>query len=437
MKKNQETELVCTDLSDQGFGIGHLDGKTIFVSDLLPNERARIRIIKDKKTFAIGKVIERTVTSSDRIEPRCKQSGRCGGCALQHMNYSAQLKYKEKQLKDLFFKAAPEAKVLPVAGMHDPYYYRNKAQFPIALVDGKVTGGFYKARTNEIVPVRDCLIQSKKINVIYQWLLDHLEADSARALRHLFIRVSQKTGQAQVVLIGRQAIGLETLTRQLVAAFPEIVSVVFNRNTRDDNVILGDDYQVLYGSDSIDEQCLGLTIRLHFKSFFQINPSQMEVLYSKALELADLKKSDRVIELYSGTGTIGLLAAQKAGCVTGVEIVPEAVANAQENALLNQIENAKFVCLDASEFAAQNQEAADVVFVDPPRKGMSAQGIEDIALLAPRSIIYISCNPRTLARDLEIFHDKGYQTDVIAPVDMFAQTGGVECVARLLKNEQQ
>lgn len=433
MKKNDEIELVCTDLSDQGFGIGHHEGMTVFADNLLPGEKARVKVIKLSKTYAIGKVVERLITSKDRIEPACAQANRCGGCALMHLKYDRQLDYKEKQLKDLFHAISPEIEVLKPLGMAVPYHYRNKAQFPVRIQNGKVEGGFYRARSNDIVPVRECMIQSEKINEIYQWLLDHLSLDQAGSLRHLLLRESKKTSQVQVVFIGEKNHNLKSLTHKLVHDHPEVASVIFNLNQRKDNVILGDQYEVLYGQDYIAEKCLDLDIQLHFKSFFQINPQQMEVLYSKALEMADLNKDDQVIELYSGTGTIGLLAARKAGYVTGVEIVPEAVANARVNQQLNGIENARFVCMDASEFAAKKENQADVVLVDPPRKGMTRQGIEDICALEPKRVVYISCNPRTLARDLKEFASRDYQCLKIQPVDMFAHTTGMECIALLVR----
>lgn len=429
MKKNQEFEVTCTDLSDLGFGIAHHDGMTVFVSDLLPQEKALVRIIKVQKTYAIGKVIKRLETSPKRTTPICPKANSCGGCQLMHITYPAQLKYKEKQLQDLFRNVSPETKVLPPLGMKDPYFYRNKAQFPIAVKDGKIISGFYKPRSNDIVPIEKCFIQSKKINEIYQWLLENLTFEQAEPLRHLFLRHSDKTGQVQVVFIGKENRKLKELAQKLVEEHPEVKSVVFNENRRKDNVILGDEYEVLFGSDSIEEKCLDLSILLHFKSFFQVNPSQMEVLYSKALEMANLTDQDEVIELYSGTGTIGLLASRKAKEVVGVEIVPEAVENAKENQRRNDIQNATFVCMDATEFVNQNEKPADVVFIDPPRKGMSPQGIEDVCALYPKRIVYISCNPRTLARDMKAFGEHGYQTSIIQPVDMFSQTTGMECIA--------
>lgn len=431
MKKNQEFELTITDLSDQGFGIGHYQGMTIFVSNLLPMEKALVRVIKVEKTYAIARVMNYIYQCDERVQPLCDQAGRCGGCAFMHLDYSYQLAYKHKQLKDLFYKVSPEIQVRPLLAMEDPYYYRNKAQFPIGVQNGQVVGGFYKARTNQIVPIQECKIQSKEINVIYHWILKHLTIEQAKPLRHLFIRHSKKTGDLQIVFIGEKNTDLQSITNQLVDQFPAIRSVVFNENKRQDNVILGEQYQVLYGSDCITEQCLDLNIQLHFKSFFQVNPDQMEVLYSQALSLANLTKMDQVIELYSGTGTIGLLAAKQAGHVIGVEIVEDAVKNAKENQKRNGIENADFICMDATKFAHQNKNKADVVFVDPPRKGMTKQGIEDICALNPKRVVYVSCNPRTLARDLIEFKNRGYICPTIQPVDMFPHTTGVESIALL------
>lgn len=433
MRKNDEFDLVCTDLSDQGFGIGHHEGMTVFVSGLLPEEKARVHIVLVKKDYAIGKIVRLEQESADRVTPSCDAAARCGGCSLMHLRYPAQLEWKAKGLRTLFGRVDPSIQVLDPIGMDEPYYYRNKAQFPIAVKDGKIIAGFYRPKSNTIVPIEECKIENREINAIFGWLIEHLDLEQARELRHLFIRFSPETHQGQVVLIGRKNVRLKELAQKLHEAIPALVSIVFNQNTRDDNVILGDDYTVLYGSDSMEEGCMGLKIRLHFKSFFQVNPQMTRVLYAKALEFANLKKTDRVIELYSGTGTIGLLAAREAKDVTGVEIVPEAVENARANQQLNGIESARFVCEDASVFARQNENSADVVFVDPPRKGMSEQGIEDIVRLSPRTIVYISCNPRTLARDLKLFQKGGYRADVIQPVDMFSHTAGMECVARLQK----
>lgn len=428
MKRNTEFETECTDLSDQGYGVCRYRDEIVFVPGLLPTEKARVRIVYPSSRFSIGKAITRYTDSPARQEPLCPAASQCGGCMLQHMQYKDQLTWKTKWMKRLF-KGVDVADTL---GSTD-YYYRNKAQFPVAVKDGKVISGFYRPHSHDIVDTEACAIQQQEINAIYHWLRNNLSVSTAQYLRHILIRHSQKTGQSQVVFIGTKN-RFKPIARKLAAAFPSIVSVVFNKNEREDNVILGEEYEVLHGSDSIVEDCLGLQIDLHFKSFFQVNPVMMEVLYEKALELADLKETDQVIDMYSGTGTIGLLAARKAGQVTGVEIVEEAVENARRNARRNGVDNAMFVCADATEFARHYKEEgkkADVLFVDPPRKGLTEQGIEDIATIGPEKIVYVSCNPRTLKRDLDRFMDKGYVPGTIQPVDLFPQTPNVECVVLL------
>ena len=433
MKKNEEFTAVCTGLTDQGFGVVKKDGMTVFVSDLLPDETAKVRIIKQFKKYAIGKCVELLSKSEVRVKPKCALAGKCGGCAFQNIQYEKQLQYKHDELEHLFKQVSTEIDVLPVLGMEDPYYYRNKAQFPIAVENGEIKSGFYRPRTNDIMDVKECAIQSKEINTVFQWIKENIPVKLAEPLRQILIRASLKTKEVQVVFIGKQDTGLKDFAKHLAEHFPEVVSVLFNHNEGKDNVILGDDYQVLYGRDFIMEDCLGLKVKLHFKSFFQVNPMQMEVLYSEARKMADLKPEDTVIELYSGTGTIGMLAARQAGKVIGVEIVPEAVENAKENAELNSLTNAEFICQDATEFAGQNSSKADVVIVDPPRKGMTDQGIADIARLSPRRVVYISCGPRTLARDLKTFEQFGYHCRKIQPVDMFPQTAHTECVALIEK----
>lgn len=430
--KNREFIVECEDLSDMGYGVAHIDGKTIFVRDLLPKEKAKIKIIKDLSKYSIAIVSERFNDSPERVAPFCSKNGQCGGCSFWNLNYESQMDRLHKQMKTLIHRVDPEIEVLPVIDNPNPYFYRNKAQFPVAVKGDEIVAGFYRPHSHEIVDIDLCRIQDEKINEIFSWIKQNLPVKSARGLRHLFIRHSGKTGQSQVVFIGPENIGLKEFTKKLIRQFPEIVSVVYNENKGKDNVILGDKYEVLEGSDSILEDCDGLKIRLHFKSFFQVNPEQMEKLYGKAMEFADLQGNENVIDLYSGTGTIGMLAARKAGKVTGVEIVEEAVRNANENAKLNGITNFESICMDAGKFASTIQEKVDVLFVDPPRKGLSQEAIDHIVRIHPEKLVYISCGPNTLARDLKIFREKGYETLKVQPVDMFSHTGNVENVALLV-----
>lgn len=433
MKRNTEFETECIDLSDQGYGVCRYREEIVFVPDLLVGEKARVRIVYPSSRFSIGKVVTRYTSSPERTEERCPAASRCGGCMLQHMKYEDQLKWKTRWMKRLF----DGRQVADTLGATE-FFYRNKAQFPVNVKEDKIEAGFYRPHSHDIVDTNVCCIQQERINEIYLWIKRHLKPAVAKELRHILIRHSEKTGQSQVVFIGREN-RFRPLARKLAVEFDDVTSIVFNENSRDDNVILGEKYEVLYGSDSIMEDCLGLKICLHFKSFFQVNPKMMEILYAKALELAQLKDTDQVVDLYSGTGTIGLLAARQAGHVTGVEIVAEAVENAGHNASINHIQNAEFVCQDATEFANQYKQEgkkADVLFVDPPRKGLTEQGIMDIAAIAPERIVYVSCNPHTLKRDLERFEKVGYKAGMIQPVDLFPQTPNVEVVCLLSRKDK-
>ena len=427
MKKNEEYNVECIDITDMAAGVCRIEDQVVFVYDLLPGEKARIKIIKVNKKFAIGKVIEHIQKSKARQELVCKYARLCGGCQLEHIRYEDQLKIKTQWMKELF---APIS-VRNTLGNKNPLYYRNKAQFPVQIKDGNVLTGFYRKHSNDIVDEMECKIQSKEINDMYAWIKARLTVKNAQGLRHIFIRSSYTTLQAQVVFIGTHENEIQKLVPELVQTFPQIVSVVFNYNTRNDNVILGEEYKVLYGSDSIIEMCMKNEVQLHFKSFFQVNPVMMETLYQCAIDGAKLSGKETCIDMYAGAGTIGMAISSMAKRVIGVEIVEEAVINAKANLARNQIQNCEYICQDATEFAKECKEDIDVVFVDPPRKGMSEQGIQDIVRLQPEKIMYISCNPKTLKRDLLAFEQLGYTCLYVQPVDMFAYTTGVECVAAM------
>lgn len=428
MKKNEIYEVTCTDLTDMAAGVCRIKEQVVFVYNLLPGEKAKIKIIKVNKNFAIGIVIERLSDAQIRQVPVCPYAKLCGGCQLQHVKYADQLSLKTKWMQNLF-TPIPVKKCL---GNTNPLLYRNKAQFPVQIKDGKVITGFYRKHSHDVVDMKRCMIQSEDINEIYDWIKKHLTIKNAKGLRHIFIRSSYQTKEAQVVFIGNTN-QLQTLPKDLANFFPQIKSIVFNYNVRKDNVILGDDYDVLYGRDYIVEKCMGNEVRLNFKSFFQVNPVMMEVLYQCGIDAAQLSGKESCLDLYAGTGTIGMAISKSAKKVIGVEIIPEAVENAKENVRRNQLMNCEYICQDATIFTNQYQEQIDVVFVDPPRKGMNSQGIEDIVRLMPQKIIYISCNPKTLKRDLLLFKEMGYDCKDIQPVDMFAYTTGVECVATIYK----
>lgn len=432
MKKNEEYIVDIVDDTNLGFGIARIDQFVVFVPNVCRKEQVRIAITKVQKQYAYARLLEILLPSDERVSPQCSVASRCGGCSLQHMRYQAGLDLKQRHLKNLMKGRV----VHPILGMEDPWYYRNKAQFPIQIKDGKVLMGFYRPHSNDIVPCCQCRIQSKMINDLYLFFQKEFNTENAKGLRHLFIRHSFETGQVQIVLIGRQKNHWSDLVEHCVQAYPQVTSIVFNKNVRKDNVILGASYEVLYGSDVLMEKCMGNTIELHFKSFFQVNPVQMQVLYEQALRAGNLDPSMRVIDLYAGTGTIGMAVSKYVKEVIGVEIVPEAVENAKRNCQINGIENCTYLCMDATEFAAKmarKKTKIDVIFVDPPRKGLSPQGLVDLLTMDPKRIVYVSCNPQTLERDLQRMEEMGYHCIDIQPVDLFCHTTSLECVAKIEK----
>ena len=429
MKKNEEYIVTCIDDTDLNSGVVKIDDMVVFVPNLLIGEKAKIKIVKVNKKYAFGIIIQLLEPSINRQELTCEVAKTCGGCQLQHMSYAYQLDYKYKHAQKLF----EDIEVKPILGMDNPWYYRNKAQFPVKIKDGKVQMGFYRQHSNDVVTCKECKIQDHMINKVFSFIQKHITLEMAQDLRHVFIRHSS-TDEIQVVFIGKSEKNVLSLSKQLKNTFANITSIVFNYNTRNDNVILGDTYKVLYGNDYIIEECLGNKVKLHFKSFFQVNPKQMEILYSQAIKAADLSRNETCIDMYAGTGTIGMAVSKHAKSVIGVEIVKEAVDNANDNTKMNHLDNCHYICQDATDFAHDHKDdKIDVIFIDPPRKGMTENGIKDTVTMQPNKIVYVSCNPKTLSRDLKIFKEYGYQCEYVQPVDMFCQTIGLECVAKLTK----
>ena len=429
MKKNEEYIVTCIDDTDLNSGVVKIDDMVVFVPNLLIGEKAKIKIVKVNKKYAFGIITQLLEPSINRQELTCEVAKTCGGRQLQHMKYAYQLDYKYKHVKKLF----EDIEVKPILGMDSPWYYRNKAQFPVKIKDGKVQMGFYRQHSNDVVTCKECKIQDFTINEIFGFIQKHITIEMAEGLRHIFIRHSS-TDEIQVVFIGKNEKNIFSLSKLLKNTFSNITSIVFNYNTRNDNVILGDTYKVLYGNDYIIEKCLGNKVKLHFKSFFQVNPIQMEVLYNQAIKAANLFGNETCIDMYAGTGTIGMAVSKHAKSVIGVEIVKEAVDNANDNTKMNHLDNCHYICQDATDFAHDHKDdKIDVIFIDPPRKGMTENGIKDTITMQPDKIIYVSCNPKTLSRDLKIFKNYGYQCEYVQPVDMFCQTTGLECVAKLVK----
>lgn len=467
LRKNQEITLKIDALGNNGEGIGHVDGYALFVKDALPGETIRARVMKCRKNFGFARLLEilpgEPGSGVGRIVPRCEVARQCGGCTLQHLSYDRQLAFKEKKVRDCLERIGgvvlSAVEWFPILGMDEPWYYRNKAQFPVRMQpaqDGKgglrPVAGFYAGRTHSIIPVTDCAIQDEGMREILEAVLLWMEEEKVPAyqeethrgiVRHIYIRRGYHTGQSMVCLvINDRKLGKEASDSlvQRLREFQGMTSISLNINTEKTNVILGSKMIFLWGKEYIEDSIGTLRYRISPQSFYQVNPVQTEKMYETALTFAELSGNETVWDLYCGIGTISLFLAQKAKQVYGVEIVPEAVDNARENARLNGVRNAAFFCGAAEtvvpELMAEGTEAvcqtADVVVVDPPRKGCDASLLDTIVTMNPERIVYVSCDPATLARDVKIFGEKGYQVRKVRAVDMFPQGSGVETVVLLM-----
>ena len=455
LKKNQEITLKIDDLGNNGEGIGHVDGYALFVKNALPGETIRAGIMKCGKSYGYARVMEVLEDSgSGRVEPRCPAAGRCGGCTIQHLTYERQLAYKEKKVRDCLVRIggvdADEVEWLPIIGMEDPWQYRNKAQFPVRMQkdnEGRPypAAGFYAGRTHSIVPVTDCAIQHPCMKGILEtvltWMRDqnvpaYDESSHSGLVRHIYIRRAYHTSQIMVCLVinsrGISSLLQETLLQKLTG-IPGMTGIFLNSNTDRTNVILGKEMKLLWGQAYIEDRIGDVRYHISPQSFYQVNPEQTEKLYQTALEFAGLSGEETVWDLYCGIGTISLFLAQRARKVYGVEIVPEAVQNARENARLNGIVNAEFFCGAAEEVVPRLAGQADMAVVDPPRKGCDGVLLDTIAGMGPERIVYVSCDPGTLARDVKKLGEMGYGVKKVRAVDMFGQGGNVETVCLLSK----
>lgn len=386
-------------------------------------------------------------TSNLKTNPdACPLAKKCGGCQLQNMTYDRQLKWKQARCEILLKRFGKVSKII---GMEEPYHYRNKVQAAFGRTkSGKIISGVYQSGSHRIVSVDSCMTEDEiadKIIVDIRamvpkfkiWTYD--EDKGTGFLRHVLVKRGFTSGEVMVVIVG--ASGYFPMKKKFTAALlekhPEITTVVLNINPKDTNLVLGDKEEVLYGDGYIEDTLCGCVFRISPKSFYQINPVQTEKLYNKAMDFAHLDAKSRVIDAYCGIGTIGLVAAKTAGEVIGVELNPDAVKDAISNCKRNNMKNAKFYCADAGDFMemlSEEGESADVVFMDPPRAGSSKKFIDSLAKMAPERVVYISCNPETLARDLQMLTKKGYTVKAIQPVDMFPHTNHIECVVQLIKN---
>ena len=447
-RKNDIVTLKIEDCGIDGEGIGKADGFTVFVKDAVIGDTVRAKIMKAKKNYGYGRLEEIITPSLDRVEPKCQFARQCGGCQLQALSYEKQLEFKTSKVRGHLeriggFTDIPMEKIL---GMDQPFHYRNKAQFPVGKSkDGRIITGFYAGRTHSIIENRDCALGVTRNKEVLDRVIAHMEKfhiqpydeNTGKGLvRHVLIRYGFFTDEMMVCLIinGEKLPGEEALVKSL-RQIPEAVSVMVNVNKKRNNVILGEKVRLLWGQPYITDKIGEISYQISPLSFFQVNPYQTGRLYGKALEYAQLSGNETVWDLYCGIGTISLFLAQKAKMVRGVEIIPAAIENAKENARLNGFANTEFFVGKAEEVLpeqfARTGERADVIVVDPPRKGCDETLLSTIIKMQPDRVVYVSCDSATLARDLKYLCERGYELKKVCPVDMFPNTVSVETVVLL------
>ena len=449
LKKNDVIELEITDFTSEGSGVGHKNSMAVFVAGAAPGDTVECVVIKVKPNYAVAKLLNVIKASPDRIIPDCRVFPRCGGCAFRHISYEAELRMKHKRVADAVkrvghIELAPEEIVPSPSEKH----YRNKAQYPVSLEGGRLSTGFFAPFSHRVIDCKTCLLQPESFSVILRtvarWAEKYKvsvydERKHTGLLRHIYIRKAFATGETMVCLVenGEKMFKTDVLVNELIKADPSIKTVLINKNPVDTNVVLGGKNTVLYGDGYITDELLGVRFRISPLSFYQVNHDQAEHLYSKVREYILGGKTDTVLDLYCGAGTIGLTLAGSVKKLVGVEIVPDAVCDARYNAEINNIENAEFICGDAADAAeklAADGITPDSVILDPPRKGCSPELLETVASMSPERIVYVSCDPATFARDCAVLAQHGYSLKRYTPFDMFARTAHVETVGLLLKD---
>ena len=442
-------EVEIVDLSHEGAGVAKAEGLVFFVENALPGELIRMRVLKVNKKIGFGKVEEFLRTSDQRNENLDMAYLRTGIADLGHLNYPAQLDFKRKQVKDSLYKIAglSDVEVPPTLGMEQPLGYRNKAQVPVRRVNGQLETGFFRKNSHDILPIEDFYIQDPVIDQVILFTRDLLrrfdfkpydEQEKTGLIRNLVVRRGHYSGEIMVILVTTRPkiFRVEQLMERLTEDFPAIKSIMQNINDQPGNAIFGKDWRTLYGQDYITDQMLGNDFQIAAPAFYQVNTEMAEKLYQTAIDFSELTADDVVIDAYSGIGTIGLSVAKQVKQVYGVEVIPEAVENSRKNAAINGITNASYVCAPAEE-AIQNwlKEGiqADVILVDPPRKGLTESFIKASVSMEPKKITYISCNVATMARDIKLYQELGYELKKVQPVDLFPQTHHVEAVSLLVK----
>lgn len=445
-----KNEKYVVDIIDNGFegeGIAKIDGLTVFVPGSIKGEKCEILIVKVLASHAYGKIVNIIEKSENRKESDCATYKRCGGCSLRHMTYESTLKLKRQVVQNLVNKGlTKKVEVLETIGMENPYNYRNKAQYPVGLnSDGQPEVGVFAQRTHTIIPIQTCLIQTEISQKIAKTIIDFVkekniqvynEENQKGLLRHIVIKVGKYTNQVMCILVVNDSKfdQEQELVKLLCEKYPEIKTIVKNINNKNTNVILGKENINLYGNGYIEDKLGEYTFKISPMSFYQVNPVQAEILYTTAINQANLDKNDILFDLYCGIGTIGIFASKYVNKVYGIEIVPRAIEDAKENAKINDVKNIEFICGDVEvafdELINKEKIVPSAIIVDPPRKGLDNKTVENIAKIQPAKLVYISCNPATMVRDLAKLEEI-YNIKTIQPVDMFPWTNGVESITIL------
>ncbi len=452
IEKNMEFVTEIHDITSDGEGVGHVNDYTLFIKDAVVGDKIRVKVLKTKKNYGYGRIMEILVPSPYRVVPKCAIARQCGGCQLQHLDYGAQLKYKENKVKNCLERIGKlqgvEEKLEPIIGMEEPYYYRNKAQFPVGKdKDGQIIMGFYAGRTHSIMDTEHCYIQAPVnetlLSIVRKFMEEfniqpYDEETQQGLVRHVLTRVGFKTGEIMVCLVvnGKKLSHSDVLVERL-REVDGMTSISLNVNREKTNVILGKEIIWLWGQEYITDYIGDVKYQISPLSFYQVNPQQTRRLYETALEFAGLTGNEVVWDLYCGIGTISLFLAQKAKQVYGVEIVPEAIEDAKRNAQINGIGNVTFFAGAAEEVLPEKYREsngamkADVIVVDPPRKGCDERLLETVVNMEPEKVVYVSCDPATLARDLRFMEDRGYEVKRVRACDMFPHSVHTEIICLL------
>ena len=445
LNKNEIYETVITDYTAEGQGVAHVEGCAVFIPNAIAGEKVKVRIEVAKKNWAAGKIVEILEKSPHRVNRACPISSSCGGCDFHHMDYEEETRLKADRVRQALNRIGGENFAeMPILSAPTCESYRNKAQYPVACKKGRAYAGFFKAGTHEVVENKRCLILPTESDQVKDAVVDYVnqfrvtvydEATGKGLLRHIYVRRGAVSGQILVCLVvnGRKLPKVEELVKRL-EKIPGFATLVLSVNTKAGNAVLGDEFITLHGPGYIEDTLCGLNFRLSPRSFYQVNHHQAQRLYEAAIAQAGITKEDTVLDLYCGVGTITLAMAKSAGKVIGVEVIPQAVQDAKDNAVRNGIENAEFFCGDAGQAALELESKgikADVVVVDPPRKGLNADTIEALSRFAPRRIVYVSCDPATLARDVALLKKRGYSVLNATAADLFPRCAHVESIVCL------